>query len=268
MLYAFTERQVRDPENWPELIAEYSTLIDGVPHFTLEQAYDLAKFHQVSLKRTVKSNGYELTENDLIGIAQYNPVVDWHEYLELKNHDLEYFLELHPELKILDIVWEDAFYYAMGAHTPFIEMNLKLLNRKKLFDQSSEIALPLLIELYGSEENYLYANPISFLEEYIFAYDLYITDANSIIGLAERLGIMLDPRNRQETIQDQMYSQLEGISEIVRNQKTFYILEDTYSVEDIVNLTYDQFDQLFKELKLPHDLTSYRNRLIIFLTRR
>nr|QBK90267.1 MAG: uncharacterized protein LCPAC102_01800 [Pithovirus LCPAC102] len=288
MLFALNERGIRDPNNYPEIISKYSIIIDETPYYTLENAYMLAKNERIALKQNIKYDNYELTEHDLIQIAQYNPKVDWKIFCKLKEKDMKYFMTEYPELKSIEnnIDLNDAFYYAMNAITPSIEYNDWILQRQKIYNKVEYIGQTLLLELYGTIDNYLNAIPLSIFESYILVFDKYAGDLNMIMNISDRMGISLNPNitkistdkgiEDNISILDQLYIQLSGIFKIIviKNNKdeyigireTFYIENEEISLEYIININYIQFIILFKKIGLAYDETAYINRLILFIS--
>ncbi len=265
------ERGIRSPENWPEIVSRYSTKIDGINFFTLEEAFELARDERIALKQDVKNGKYVLTEHDFIEIAQYGPKTDWNTYLDLKNKNKNYFIKEYPELEVIkdNVDLEDMFFYALNVYTTTMLSNKKKLNRKKKIDKAEYIGKDLLIKLYGSEDKYLDVLYISVLEPYIFAFDQNITDQDFIMGISSRMGISLDPSKKDPSIEVQLYLQIDGIIDVLYTENgikdTFYIDNKEISLEDIINLPYLEFLTLYDELNLPNDDQTYNNRLAVFV---
>lgn len=221
---------------------KYATYIDNEYLRTIDQVYNLAKDEHIIIRNGYQDINELISENELIDIAEYNPAVDSGEYLEIRtmfnnlykiqnNNDnklmdnRKYIIDTYlnkseikdkiiskyPELKSVEdsITVHDAFLYSIGAKNNLLTvLDDKIIRYKKFLD-SKYVATPLLIKLYGSEQEYINRfNNQSILEEYIFAYDENITDYNVLMSIAYRLGISI---NTNYDIADYLYDSLQYV---------------------------------------------------------
>lgn len=248
MLFSLNERGIRDPDLHLDILEEYGHEIDGVLDFNFEQAYLLAKKERIPLKQDISDGKWTLSENDLIQIAQYNPDVNWSKFLQLKEKDFSWFIDHNQELKWIkaEIDLNDALFYHMDSLTPILQINERILARGKKSSQFEDFEKNLLFKLYGSEKEYVRAYQISHLEPYILEYVQYLDDNTMIINIAQRIGIILDPYESNYSVPEQMYFQFDRLINIIKEEGDIFLFSEwSVSLEEIINMTYDDFIEQF-----------------------
>lgn len=265
------EREVYSPDFFPEIAEKYSSKDDEGSFYTLKQAYDLAKNESIALRHDVTNGSRTLTENDLIEIAQYNPQVGWNEYLSLKEnkekYGMTYFLNLYPELDCVksNLDLNDVFFYSMDAKTPTIKFLEDKINRCNRYLNLGYIGQHLILKLYGTLDKYINSYRKSVFEDYVFVFEDNMGDQNIIMGIASRIGIILNPNDPTYSPSDQLYDKFIFI---------FHKLEkknNSTELEEIINMNESEYYKkfLYQEQNIVSDISEakeqYDNRLIIYV---
>lgn len=126
--------------------------------------------------------------------------------------------------------------------------------RRIIYDFTSEIAHDLFIEIYGSYENFINAEYIHPLEEYIITYDESMEDEGIVIAIGERIGFGLDyDETGAYTPADQFYDRC---SYTIRHNTSSNILK-------IMNMDIDEYKEHMKSLGIESTEDMYFDRLNI-----
>nr|QBK90006.1 MAG: uncharacterized protein LCPAC101_02910 [Pithovirus LCPAC101] len=197
-----------------------------------------------------ENNKIMITRDDLIYISQYNPSIDYNEYVKIMKYSRKKILSIFPELsfiKNIDIV--DMKYYVLASYglDGFeIASNLNkysyYLERGVLYYNLGEIAKTLILSIYGDVGTYMKCAAPSPLEDLVIGIDENIDNIRILLSLADKYGLSLTNanvipnENYRESIRDHIYFILDDIIQ------TLYCRDDKFDTENIninININYN-----------------------------
>jgi hypothetical protein len=126
--------------------------------------------------------------------------------------------------------------------------------RAVLYSQLSDLVHDLLLEIYGTYDNFIKADPVHPLEDYILSYDYYMEEDGILIELGRRIGFGIDHEETGAyTLPEQFYDRC---SYTIRNNSP-------NNITKIMNMTEKEFESHLKSKAIEYNEYMYEDRLNI-----
>ena len=253
-----------------------------------EDAYNMARDLKIVVEHDIydENNEILLSQYDLIYVSQYNPPVNYNEYLKIMKYSKNKILYLYPELSFIKINIIDMKYYAMANSssrstrfeiTPNLSKYSYYLERGRLYYHLGDIAKTLLLKIYGNIDTYMKCITPSPLEDLIIRIDKNIEKVSILLSLADRYGLSLSNydvisnENYNESIRDHIYLLLDGIiQKLYHKNYNPLVSASNPKVLDIQRPTLDTHNKIYNPniiLKMSNDtIESYSLEYIINMT--